>query len=230
MIGFSLKKICKCFLSIVLVVTIFVFDFDVLFSQPAAMYKVDVGADTTDTYLKQSPGMPYQGRFLVLGDSYAYLFCKNCGQDFNYIVHRGYDVKKIFLELIPLIPDKQYDYCFFYIGPNDLMLQTTTPNFEYYVQEIINALKGKGITPILTSYVDLNYELFPEYADKIKGNMYDKVLAIMAKANYVPFIDTSRLVAKYGMMEDNVHPATAMYEVLGKQLVEYLNELIKTNR
>lgn len=208
-------------LSFVIIFVIGIFVTNHIYANSQVVYGLDSAEDCTNVKLDRSPGMILQGKLLILGDSYAYMFCKNCGYDINYIVHRGYDLRKILDELIPLIPEGEFRYCFLFVGPNDMMLQTTTPNFEYYLQEIINALILKNIIPVLTSYPDLDYEKFPEYKERIMGKMYDKVIAIMAKANYIPFIDIKSYYDEYGF-EDLVHPAKEMYKPLADDIISYL--------
>ena len=188
---------------------------------------VDIGITAYD--FDKSPNQLYSGKFLVIGDSYALLMVENTIDNYNYIVHAGYDISKIYFEFLPLIKSNTYDYVFLFLGPNDYMEQVEPKDFMFVLGLVVDDLKSKGIQVIMTDYVDPHYD-YKVYSglDNAYYNhlLYDNaVKEIIAgrKLIYVPYEDLFR---QYGYRSeyDLVHPNDLMYEPLISRIKTKIDE------
>ena len=87
-----------------------------------------------------SPLNLYSGKFLLIGDSYAYLMAENTVELYNYIVRPGYNITKIYFELLPEIKPDTFKYAFLFIGPNDYMEQLEPDKFKFVLGLTIDKL------------------------------------------------------------------------------------------
>ena len=198
-----------------------------LFSFEVNARKLDIGK--TSYRFEKSPNELFSGRFLVIGDSYAVLMVENTVEYYNYVVHAGYDINKIYFELLPLIQSNEFDYAFLFLGPNDFMEQVDPKEFMFVLGLVVDILKSKGIMPILTDYVDPHYEykVYSGLKDADYNYMlYDtavKEIVLGREVLYVPYEDLFR---HYGYRSENdlVHPNDKVHEHLLKRVIAKIKE------
>lgn len=190
--------------------------------------------DVISSNLFQSPLNLYSGKFLLIGDSYAYLMAENTIELYNYIVRPGYNITKIYFELLPEIKANTFVYAFLFIGPNDYMEQLEPDKFKFVLGLTVDKLIEKGIKVVMTDYVAPHYEFL------VKSNLiyaqyniedYDaavKEIITGRKLIYVPMDD---LIQNYGfdIDKDLVHPKNEIYEPLLSKVVESINFDLKEN-
>lgn len=220
-----MKQIIKRFIVICLVVINVLYCN--VFLMAANMKKVKI--ESTDYRFEKSPSELFSGKFLLIGDSYAVLMVKNTIEDYNYVVHAGYNINKIYFELLPLIKSNEFEYAFLFLGPNDFMEQSDPKNFTFVLGLVTNILKSKGIKPILTDYVEPHYDyklhtglVDAQYNYKLYDNAIKEII-VGQDLLYVPFEDLFRSFG-YRSELDLVHPNDQVYEHLLNRIVAKINE------
>lgn len=197
------------------------------FSYADKKKKVDIAS--TDYDFDKSPNQLYSGKFLVMGDSYALLMVENTVDNFNYIVHAGYDVSKIYFELLPPIKKNTFDYVFLFLGPNDYMEQVDPQEFMFVLGMVVDELKSKGMQVIMTDYVDPHYDykvysgLDRAYYHHLQYDNAVKEIIIGRDCIYVPYEDLFRYYG-YRNDKDLVHPNDNMYEPLLTRIKAKIDE------
>lgn len=188
--------------------------------------KLDADKISYDLY--PSPMNLYGGKFLLIGDSYAYLMAKNTVELYNYIVRPGYNITKIYFELLPEIKPDTFQYAFLFIGPNDYMEQFEPNKFKFVLGLTVDKLIEKGMKVILTDYIAPHYEFLVK-SNLIYSNFnieeYDaavKEIIISRNLLYVPLID---LIKDNGFdsEKDLIHPKNEIYEPLLNKVIEKIN-------
>lgn len=224
MIKMIIKKVFIVLLLLVMCIT------SSICAQPNLNQLDEKEHDFDNTYINLSigPDLDMGGDVVVLGDSFAFLFCKYIDSGINYVVHQGYSINKINGEFLPYIKDHSFKYAFLLVGPNDFMEQTDIITFKNNLQTIITDLKSKGIKVILTDYCDPDYSIplgQSMLLHPIKCFYYDFALKEVLLANGVFYVQMRDLLEQYGRMPlDPVHPAKELYIPLYnrlKKLVEY---------
>ena len=191
--------------------------------------KKNVDINSTAYDFDSSPNQLYSGKFLVVGDSYALLMVENTQDNYNYIVHAGYDISKIYFELLPPIKKNTYDYVFLFLGPNDYMEQVEPEDFMFVLGMVVDELKGKGMQVIMTDYVDPHFD-YKVYSglDRAYYNhlLYDNAIKEVISGRhciYVPYEDLFRFYG-YRSDKDLVHPNDNMYEPLITRIKDKIDE------
>ena len=186
--------------------------------------------DFTTTYknLTKAPDSVYGGEFLVIGDSYAFLFSEYSNASFNYIVHQGYNIGKIYSEFLKSIKEDRYKYAFLLIGPNDFMEQTDLAAFKFFMHITIEDLQKKGMKVIVTDYCD------PDYSDEFFRILqyspnpcykYDLCIKELISQDNLLYVPMSDLVQQYGRLPfDGVHPSISVYTHLLPRVCDKINE------
>lgn len=163
---------------------------------------------------------------LVMGDSYAVVFSYYNNKAFNYIVHPGYSLERIYNELVPLYKGN-YKYVYLLIGGNDFMLQTSIYDFKNRLQSIIDVFKSSGAQVILSSYLDPDYTFkesvgFKTFATPCAD--YDAVVKKLIASNKLLYIDISDLKTQFGYGEnDFIHPSEEFCKQLKKRVLNVIN-------
>lgn len=182
--------------------------------------------ESTQTNFSKLPNQVLEGKFIVLGDSYAYLLSTYSTYYFNYIVHQGYNISKIYNEFIDKINYGEYKYAFLFIGPNDFMEQTLPESFKVNLRKTITTLNNKGMRVILASYLDIDYN--SAYKDvflnkKIKCYVYSNIVRELSNELNVLYVDILDLISIYGRMEnDFVHPAKPAYKPIMDRVISLI--------
>lgn len=189
-----------------------------------------------ETFVNTGSGPNYilNGKLMVIGDSYAFLFCDNVNESLNYVVHPGYNVKKIKNELMNRIKNGDYSYVYLCIGPNDFMEQTDLNSFRETVNEIVSILESKSTKIIFSTYWE------PDYSRGVgsqtvrfdkKCYQYDLVIKETAEQRNLIFVDTSDLLQLYGWDAlDGVHPNKEVYNPFLYRIMDAIAlDLDKTN-
>lgn len=184
--------------------------------------------------LIKSPLYLYAGEFLVIGDSYAYLMVENTSELYNYIVRPGYNITKIYFELLPRISANTFKYAFLFLGPNDYMEQLEPDKFKFVLGLVVDELKEKGIEVIMTDYIEPHYN-YKVYSNLINStytideyNIGVKEIIFGRNLLYVPM---SHLVNMFGYNSeiDLVHPNVKIYEPLLDEVRRCIDRNIDMN-
>lgn len=221
-----LKKLNILFIVFTIIFT------NISFAQPTLNQLEGKEQDFNNTYIymEKGPALACDGELIVLGDSFAFLFCANIDKGVNYIVHQGYDVSKICREFLPHIKKGQYKYAFLMIGPNDFMEQTSIYIFRTMLQIIIADLKMKGMKVVITDYCDPDYSVRDAsvlYYLPIKCFQYDFVIKELMLNYGLLYVEMRDLLAEYGRLPlDMVHPAKKMYP----HVLERVENVIEQDR
>ena len=166
---------------------------------------------------------------MVIGDSYATLLSFYNVNAFNYIVHQGYTLKKIYEELLPLY-SKNCKYVFLFIGGNDYMEQTNVYYFAMLLQNVINIFKSKGAKVILATYIEpqinklikstnsfIPNAFYMPFMPYIPCSVYNEIIKNSALLNGLLYIDIADLYTKYGLY-DHIHPGEKFLKELKERL------------
>lgn len=196
---------------------------DICFCTSKLNYLKDKDDDYVNTfsYFAKTPTTELNGDFIVIGDSYAFLFAKHVNEDFNYLVHQGYDIDKIYSDLIPMLKGHNYKYAYLLIGPNDFMEQTDLLAFSKTLQTIVYELKACGMQVIMSDYCEPKYSFgFTNILQYLPNKciQYSIIVADIISINeliHVPLVD---LVETYGYMIDGIHPNEKIYSILFERL------------
>lgn len=218
-----IKKIKK-----ILIVSLMIFILLININYAAKYNGKKLDRDKISYDLVKSPLNLYSGNFLVVGDSYAYLMVENTVELYNYIVRPGYNITKIYFELLPEIKPDTFKYAFLFIGPNDYMEQLEPDKFKFVLGITIDKLIEKGMKVVLTDYIAPHYEYLVKsnlvYAryDVEEYNTAVKEIVLGRNLMYVPMTD---LMKNYGFDDekDLVHPKSEMYEPLLSKVIERIN-------
>lgn len=183
--------------------------------------------DFEDTYmvLEKGPNFVLDGDLIVIGDSYGMLFCEYCDKELNYIVHQGYNIKKIYDEFLPLI-DSSYKYAFLMIGPNDFCQQVNIDTFEETFKMLIRDLKQRGMKVIVTDYTEPDYR-----ADRMKDlrwykqkcKTYDNVIKETIEEENLLYVGISDIITRYGLF-DAIHPSIECYPKIFERVERVIKE------
>ena len=178
----------------------------------------DKDLELTYVNFLKSPSNICNGELVIMGDSYGLLLCEYSDKSFNYIVHQGYDVLKIFKEFLPLIKHNSYRYAFIILGPNDFFQQTELKTFKEILRNIIVDLKIKGIQLIVTDYCDPDYRssiIKPYLLFSKKCSDYDAIIKELIDEESLLYVPMKDLLNVYGWIEkDFVHPNEKLYNPL----------------
>lgn len=188
--------------------------------------------ETISYDLIKSPIYLYNGNFLLIGDSYAYLMAANTTELYNYIVRPGYNITKIYFELLPNIKPNTFKYAFLFIGPNDYMEQLEPVKFKFVLGLTIDKLIEKGIKVILTDYVAPHHEYLVMsnliYANYGIEEYNDAINEIIIGRNLM-YVSLKDLMGNNGFdyEKDLVHPSNEVYEPLLNRVIEKINVDLK---
>lgn len=185
--------------------------------------------DQKKTYidLNQNPEYINNSEIIVVGDSFSYLFVANCGEKINYVVHQGYNIRRINEELMDLIPNLKFRHCFLFLGPNDYMEQTDIFQFQKQLQETFNKAHDRNMDVIVTSYFEPNHD--DENAKALMFcttpcYIYEMIIKDTAERNGFIFMDIKDLFIKYGHQKgDFVHPNREINKEILKRLLTYID-------
>lgn len=187
--------------------------------------------DYENTYadLNTSPTYVFDGKIVIIGDSYSFLLAANCGYKVNYIVHQGYTVSKIYNDLLKEIKPESFKYALVFIGPNDFIMQTSMPEFEANIICIAEELLKKGMIPMFTTYIrprsDIETKVYPRMID---CSVYSACLENVVKTYNYLWFDLTSYYNLFGLDEtDGIHPAISMYKPLYEGIVSYLQNFDK---
>lgn len=176
------------------------------------LYSVSSDLNRSQLYLRK-------GDFFVLGDSYAYLMVLNTKELYHYVVRPGYNVTRLYYELLPRIKPDTFKYAFLFIGPNDYMEQLEPDKFKFVLGLMVDKLIERGIKVIMTDYIEPHQEFL------INSNLINAdypieeynigVKEVIAGRNLL-YVPMSHLVNFYGFNSeyDLVHPSDDLYEPL----------------
>ena len=168
------------------------------------------------------------GDFFVIGDSYAYLMVDNTKELYHYIVRPGYNVTKIYFELLPRIKPNTFKYAFLFLGPNDYMEQLEPDKFKFVLGLIVDNLIEKGIKVIMTDYIEPHYD-FLIHSNLINADFpiedYNTGVKEIISGRNLLYVPMSHLMNVYGFNSefDLVHPNDALYEPLLDEVIECID-------
>lgn len=179
----------------------------------------NLNKETISSDLIKSPLYLYAGDFLVIGDSYAYLMVENTSELYNFIVRPGYNITKIYFELLPRIKADTFKYAFLFLGPNDYMEQLEPDKFKFVLGLVVDELEAKGIKVIMTDYIEPHYN-YKVYSNLINStytideyNIGVKEIILGRNLLYVPMEHLMNMYG-YSSESDLVHPNDKLYEPL----------------
>lgn len=115
---------------------------------------------------------------LIIGDSYAYNFLYYTKIDCRFVVKIGYTIANIKDELLKLADFTGIKYCIIFIGPNDYMQQTAIQDFHYYFKSMCEIIIGKGVKPVLISYMGVPYRDYEITDMQYKATVYNLSMEI----------------------------------------------------
>ena len=187
--------------------------------------------DYENTYadLNTSPNYVFDGKLVIIGDSYSFLLAANCGYKVNYIVHQGYTISQIYDNLLREIKPNSFKYALVFIGPNDFIMQTQILDFKMTIINTGQELIKKGIIPMFTTYMrprsDIESKVYPKLLD---CNAYNVCLEDAVKTYNYLWFDLTAYSNLYGLDEtDGIHPSIGMYKPLYEGVVSYLQDVDK---
>lgn len=211
---------------ILLCMLIFIFMINITYAAKHNGKKLNIDKISYD--LIPSPLNLYSGKFLLIGDSYAYLMAENTVELYNYIVRPGYNITKIYFELLPEIKPDTFKYAFLFIGPNDYMEQLEPDKFKFVLGLTVDKLIERGMKVVVTDYISPHYDflvksnlIYAEYNVE-EYNAAVQEIVIGRNLMYVPMTD---LIQNYGFDDerDLVHPKNDIYEPLLSKVIEKIN-------
>ena len=211
---------------ILLCMLIFIFMINITYAAKHNGKKLNIDKISYD--LIPSPLNLYSGKFLLIGDSYAYLMAENTVELYNYIVRPGYNITKIYFELLPEIKPDTFKYAFLFIGPNDYMEQLEPDKFKFVLGLTVDKLIERGMKVVVTDYISPHYNflvksnlIYAEYGVE-EYNAAVQEIVIGRNLMYVPMTD---LIQNYGFdgEKDLVHPKSDIYEPLLSKVIEKIN-------
>jgi hypothetical protein len=184
--------------------------------------------EKTSSDLVKSELYLYNGNFVVIGDSYAYLLVENTQELFHYVVRPGYNITKIYFELLPSIKEDTFKYAFLFLGPNDYMEQLEPEKFKFVLGLVVDKLIERGIKVIMTDYIE------PHKGFLLKSNLINAKYSIdeyVAGINEVIisrnlfYVPMEHLINTYGYGSelDLVHPNNAIFEPLLNEVIDCIN-------
>ena len=194
----------------------------------------NLNKETISSDLIKSPLYLYSGNFLVIGDSYAYLMVENTNELYNYIVRPGYNITKIYFELLPRINANTFKYAFLFLGPNDYMEQLEPDKFKFVLGLVVDELEAKGIKVIMTDYIEPHY-YYKVYSNLINSNYtideYDTGVKEIIYGRNLLYVPMSHLINMFGYNneKDLVHPNVKIYEPLLSEVKECIDRNIGMN-
>ena len=211
---------------ILLCMLIFIFMINITYAAKHNGKKLNIDKISYD--LIPSPLNLYSGKFLLIGDSYAYLMAENTVELYNYIVRPGYNITKIYFELLPEIKPDTFKYAFLFIGPNDYMEQLEPDKFKFVLGLTVDKLIERVMKVVVTDYISPHYNflvksnlIYAEYGVE-EYNAAVQEIVIGRNLMYVPMTD---LIQNYGFdgEKDLVHPKSDIYEPLLSKVIEKIN-------
>lgn len=213
----------------ILIITIMLFFLITNISFASNKYGKHLDIDSVSSDLSKSQLYLFNGDFFVMGDSYAYLMVQNTKQLYHYVVRPGYNVTRVYFELLPRIKSDTFKYAFLFLGPNDYMEQLEPDKFRFVLGLLVDELKKKGIKVIMTDYIEPHYDFL------INSNLinarypieeYDNgVKEIIAGRNLL-YVPMHHLINVFGYNSelDLVHPNDALYEPLLDEVIDCINK------
>ena len=188
--------------------------------------KVDY--EVTHKYLDKDPNNILSGEMIVIGDSYAMLLAQHSNANFNYIVHQGYTVDKIYAEFLPLIQPNRYKYGYVFIGANDYMRQTNLNEFREFLQRIVDDLKSKGMQVIFSNYSEPRFDVIDERLlnhNPVPCFFYDMIIKDIVLKNSLIYVDMRDILNEYGYYpNDFIHPTSDFYPPLIRKVEDRIME------
>lgn len=169
------------------------------------------------------------GDFVVVGDSYAYLLVENTKDLYHYVVRPGYNITRLYFELLPRIKSDTFKYAFLFIGPNDYMEQLEPNKFKFVLGLFVDELIKRGIKVVMTDYINPHADFI------IKSNLINakysiddynmgvREIIIGRNLLYVPM---DHLIKQFGYNSefDLVHPNKLLYEPLLAEVIDCINK------
>ena len=225
---FIIKRIKKNAIRI-LTLTIIILLVIVNLSFASNKYGKDLDINSISYDLNKSKLYLKNGDFVVLGDSYAYLMVLNTKELYHYVVRPGYNVTRLYFELLPKIKADTFKYAFLFIGPNDYMEQLEPNKFKFVLGLIVDKLIERGIKVIMTDYIEPDKEFLINSnlinADYSIDEYNIGVREIIAGRNLL-YVPMTHLVNLYGYNSeyDLVHPNDNLYEPLLYDVLNCINQ------